>query len=135
MMSERLKAKGAAGIVTDGGFRDTPAIKEVGLPAYQKQSAPPATVIALHPIEINGPIGCAGVPVYPDDIIVGDSEGVVVIPRQYVDEIATAAYEATLYEDYAQQRIKDGESIFGIFPSTEKSLQEYSAWKRNNTPS
>lgn len=129
MMAERLNARGAAGIVTDGGFRDTPGIEATGLPAYQRGSAPPATVIALHPVDLNVPIGCAGVPVYPGDIIVGDAEGVVVIPREYADEVAEEAYQATLYEDYAQRRIRDGESIFGIFPATEESMRKYEQWK------
>lgn len=132
MMTERLKAKGVAGIVTDGGFRDTPGIQETGLPAYQQQSAPPATIIALHPVELNVPIGCAGVPIYPGDIAVGDAEGVVVIPQKLADEVAQEAFQATLYENYAQQRIRNGESIFDIFPATEKSLQEYELWKSSH---
>lgn len=133
MMAERLNAKGAAGIVTDGGFRDTPGIKGTGLPAYQQASSPPATVIALHPVELNAPIGCAGVAIYPGDIIVGDAEGVVAIPREHAEEVAREAYEATQYEDYAQQRIKNGESIFGIFPATEESLREYQQWRQTSS--
>lgn len=129
MMAERLNAKGAAGIVTDGGFRDTPGIKAAGFPAYQQAAAPPATVIALHPVDLNVPIGCAGVAIYPGDIIVGDAEGVVAIPREHAEDVAREAYEATLYEDYAQQRIKNGESIFGIFPATEESQREYQQWR------
>ena len=133
MMAERLNAKGAAGIVTDGGFRDTPGIKAVGLPAYQQAAAPPATVIALHPADINIPIGCAGVAIYPGDIIVGDAEGIVAIPREHAEDIAREAYEATLYEDYAQQRIRNGESIYGIFPATEESQREYQQWRNTKT--
>lgn len=129
MMAERLNAKGACGLVTDGGFRDTPGIVGTGLPAYQKCSAPPATVIALHPVDLNVPIGCAGVSVYPGDIVVGDAEGVVVIPQEHAEAVAEEAYQATLYEDYAQERIRNGESIFGIFPATEESLREYEKWK------
>lgn len=135
MMAERLNAKGAAGLVTDGGFRDTPGIVETGLPAYQKCSAPPATIIALHPVELNVPVGCAGVSVYPGDIIVGDDEGVVVIPRKHAEDLAEEAYQATLYEDYAQQRIRNGESIFGIFPATEESLREYEIWRSSQDDS
>lgn len=129
MMAERLNASGAAGMVTDGGFRDTPGIAACALPAYQKQSAPPATVIALHPVDLNVPIGCAGVPIYPGDVIVGDVEGVVAIPREQVREVAAEAYQATLYEDYAQQRIRNGESLFGIFPATEESMRQFEDWQ------
>ena len=129
MMAERLQSRGVKGIVTDGGYRDTPAIEAIGIPAYQRQSAPPATVIALHPADLNVPIGCAGVAVYPGDIIVGDAEGVVVIPQHLAKQVSMEAYEATLYEEYAQKRIRNGDSIFGLFPATENSLGEYQKWK------
>ena len=72
MMAMRLKARGVVAMITDGGFRDSPGIIKSGLPAFQRMPAPPATPIALHAVELNVPIGCAGVAVYPDDIIVGD---------------------------------------------------------------
>lgn len=73
MMATRLRYRGVAGVVTDGGYRDSVSIKNTGLPCFQKRNAPPATPIKLHPLELNEPIGCGGVAVYPGDIIVGDS--------------------------------------------------------------
>ena len=131
MMLERLLARHVQGIVTDGGFRDTPAMRAVGLPAYQQYSAPPATINALHPVELDVPVACAGVAVYPGDIIVGDAEGVVVIPRHCVEEVAQEAHATALYEEYAQQRIKQGESIFEVFPATEQSRQDYAKWQEH----
>lgn len=128
LMAARLKSLGAAGLVTDGGFRDTPAMKRVGLAAYQRAAAPPATPIALHPVELNAPIGCAGVAVYPGDVIVGDGESVAVIPKHLADEIAEEAYEIEQYEKFAEIEISLGRSLFGLFPATEASKEEYKKW-------
>lgn len=128
LMIARLKARGVAGVVTDGGFRDTPAIRGSGLPAYQRRSAPPATPIALHPVELNGPVGCAGVAVYPDDVVVGDGEGVVIVPAHLAAEVAAESAEATAYEGFAEHEIAQGRSLFGLFPATDASRSEYRTW-------
>jgi regulator of RNase E activity RraA len=134
LMVARLKARGVAGVVTDGGFRDTPTICGTGLPAYQRCSAPPATPIALHPAELDGPIGCAGVAVYPGDAIVGDGDGVVVIPAHLALDIAVEAAEATAYEQFAEREIAGGRSLLGLHPATEASRREYRAWLATRHP-
>ena len=128
MMAARLRHRKVAGVVTDGGYRDVAAIRETGLPCYQRQSAPPATPIAMHPIELNGPIACAGVAIYPGDIIVGDADGVVSIPKDLVDEIAKEAADAAAYEVFAFEEIAKGRPILGLFPATEESRKEYDEW-------
>jgi regulator of RNase E activity RraA len=125
----RLKARGCAGIVTDGGYRDLKGIIKVGLPAYQRQTASPATPITMHPADLNLPIGCAGVAVYPGDIVVGDAEGVVILPAHLADEVAEEAAEATAYEEFVEDRIAQSRSIFGLFPASEESRREYEEWK------
>jgi regulator of RNase E activity RraA len=134
LMAARLKVRGVAGIVTDGGFRDTPAMRKVGLPAYQMRPGPPATPIALHPAELNVPIGCAGVAVYPGDVVVGDAEGVVVIPAHLADEVAADALAAVQYEEFAEAHITRGRPIFGLFPATPESRREYEAWLAAGRP-
>ena len=129
MMAARLKYRGVAGVVTDGGYRDSPAIYAVGLPCFQKHNAPPATPIALHPIALNEPIGCAGVAIYPGDVVVGDGDGVVVIPQALADQVADEALDACEYEAFAAMHIRQGRSIFGLFPATAESRLEYSIWK------
>lgn len=135
MMAARLKYRKVAGVITDGGYRDAPAIRDTGLPCFQRQSAPPATPIALHPIELNAPVGCAGVAVYPGDVIVGDGEGVVCIPRHLVDEIAEQALAAVEYEAFAALHIARGRSILGLFPATPESQAEYQQWIAVGRPS
>ena len=134
LMALRMRRRGVAGVVTDGGFRDTPAIRTTGLPAYQRQSAPPATPIAMHPVELNGPVGCADVAVYPGDVIVGDAEGVVVIPQHLADEVAQEALDAVDYERFAALHISCGRPIFGLFPATEESRKEYDGWVAAGRP-
>lgn len=134
MMAARLHWRGAAGIVTDGGYRDTPSMRRIGLPAFQRQAAPPATPLALHPVELHGPVGCAGVAIYPGDVIVGDGEGVVAIPRRLADEIAGEAADAAGYEEFAEAHIARGRSIFGLFPATAESRTEYDRWVAAGRP-
>ena len=129
MMAARLKYRGVAGVVTDGGYRDSSAIYAAGLPCFQKHNAPPATPIALHPIALNEPIGCAGVAIYPGDVVVGDGDGVVVIPQALADQVANEALDACEYEAFAALHIRQGRSIFGLFPATAESRLEYSIWK------
>lgn len=134
MMAARLRARGAAGMVTDGGFRDAHGIGQTGLPAFHRIAATPATPLKLHPAEINVPIGCAGVAIYPGDIIVGDADGVVVIPAHLADEVAREAREATEYEDFAARHLARGRSLMGLFPSTPESRAEFKTWVEAGRP-
>ena len=134
LMAARMRKRGVAGVVTEGGFRDTPAIRRTGLPAYQVRAAPPATPIAMHPVELNRPIGCAGVAVYPGDVLVGDGEGVVVIPRHLVEEVAEDAIAAVEYEAFAEMQIARGRTIFEVFPATAESRIEYDGWVAAGRP-
>lgn len=134
MMAARLRHRGVSGVVTDGGYRDSAAIATTGLPCYQHRNAPPATPIALHPIALDEPVGCAGVAVYPGDVLVGDRDGVAVIPYHLVAEVADAALDAVEYEDFAARHIARGRSIFGLFPATPDSRAEYDTWVAAGRP-
>jgi len=134
MMALRLKARGVAGVLTDGGYRDVPAIRATGLPCFQAAASGPATPIWLHPVEFNTPVGCKGVAIYPGDVIVGDGAGVVVIPAHLAADIAQEASEVADYEVFAAQHIQAGRSIFGLFPATEASRAEYQQWQAQGCP-
>lgn len=134
MMALRLRMRGVAGVITDGGYRDTPGVRAAGLPCFQRVSSGPATPIALHPVEFNAAVGCAGVAIYPGDIIVGDGEGVVAIPRHLVAEVAAEAAEAAAYEVFVAARLREGRSIFGLFPATAESRAEYETWVAAGRP-
>src|SRR6185436_19196092 len=119
----RLMKRGVAGVVTDGGFRDSAEIAELGIPAYHHRPSAPTNLTLHHAIEINVPIGCGDAPVFPGDVILGDGDGVIVIPAHIADEIAAEAFEMTAYEDFVTERVQGGAGIFGLYPPTdEKNL-------------
>lgn len=130
ILATRIKVRGAAGIVTDGALRDTPGFKEMDLPAYIRAPHATSSFVAHHPVEMQVPVGCAGVAVLPGDILVGDGEGVVVIPAKMAEEVAHAAYEQERREEFIQQKIAGGASILGVYPPDEKTLAEYEEWRR-----
>jgi regulator of RNase E activity RraA len=127
----RLKARGCGGIVTDGGFRDTAQIELLGFPAFQRCAVPAPSFGFLQAVEMNTPVGCGDVAVYPGDIIVGDAEGVVVIPLAMADEIAEQAWEQTQYEKYAALEVANGRSIIGLYPANEASREQYRLWRED----
>ena len=112
----RLMKRGVAGIVTDGGFRDSPEIAKLSIPAYHHRPASPTNLTQHQAIDINVPIGCGDAPVFPGDVIVGDGEGVVVIPAHLADEIADEAVEMTAFEDFVTEEVMKGRSILGLYP-------------------
>jgi len=127
----RLMKRGVAGVVTDGGFRDAAEIGKLGFPAYHQRPSAPTNLTLHQAIDINVPIGCGDAPVFPGDVILGDSDGVIVIPAHLADEIADEAYEMTAYEDFVTERVQAGQGIFGLYPATdEKSLSDFAAWRK-----
>jgi regulator of RNase E activity RraA len=75
------------------------------------------------------PIGCGGVAVFPGDIVIGDADGVVVLPADIAEEVARDAVEQDQIEAWIRQRIENGDSIVGVYPPNEKTKAEYEAWK------
>lgn len=127
----RLMVRGAAGIVTDGGFRDSPEIAQLTMPAYHSRPSAPTNLTLHEAIEINGPIGCGDVAVFPGDVIVGDGEGVIVIPAGIADEVAAEAVEMTAFEDFVTERVRAGQTILGLYPPTEDANKEaFAQWRK-----
>lgn len=127
----RLAARGAAGIVTDGGFRDSPEIAASGFPAYHRRPSAPTNLIRHHCVDLDLPIACGEVPVFPRDIMVGDAEGVVVIPAAIADDVAEEAFEQTVYEDFVQARVAEGHTIRGLYPMTDATNRAvFQAWRQ-----
>jgi regulator of RNase E activity RraA len=125
----RMYKRGVAGVVTDGGFRDSPDIEKLPFPVYHSRPSAPTNLIKHHALDINAPIGCGDVPVYPGDIIVGDSEGVVVVPQHLAQEVADEAFEQTIFEDFVQERVMEGSSTFGLYPPEDAAKADYAAWR------
>lgn len=129
----RLMKRGAAGVVTDGGFRDSEEIGNLGFPAYHTRPSAPTNLTLHHAIDINVPIACGDAPVFPGDIVLGDNDGVIVIPAHLADEIADEAFEMTAYEDFVTEQVRAGRGIFGLYPATDpKSLEDFAVWRKKN---
>jgi regulator of RNase E activity RraA len=127
----RLMKRGCAGVVTDGGFRDSQEIARLGFPAYHQRPSAPTNLTLHQAIEINCPIGCGDAPVFPGDVILGDSDGVIVIPSHLADEIADETFEMTAFEDFVAAEVHNGRSIFGLYPATdEQTLKDFAAWRK-----
>jgi regulator of RNase E activity RraA len=133
ILVSRLMKRGVAGVVTDGGFRDSPEIATLEIPAYHNRPSAPTNLTLHQALDINVPIGCGDVPVWPGDVVVGDREGVVVIPAQMADEIAAEAVEMTAFEDFVAEEVLKGRSILGLYPATDpQSLTDFAAWRAAN---
>jgi regulator of RNase E activity RraA len=131
----RLAARGCSGIVTDGGFRDSEGILKTGLPTYQRRPTSPPSPIVHYPIDLNLPVSCGGVAIYPGDIIVGDCDGVVVIPAAIVEEIAEEAVATTLYDTFAEEEVAKGRSLVGLFPiAGDQAKADFEVWKKKREP-
>ena len=129
----RLMVRGAAGVVTDGGFRDSPEIAELAMPAYHNRPSAPTNLTLHQALDINVPIGCGDVPVWPGDVVVGDREGVIVIPAAIADEIADEAVEMTAFEDFVMEEVKKGRGIIGLYPATDEQTKvDLDAWRAAN---
>jgi regulator of RNase E activity RraA len=127
----RLMKRGVAGVVTDGGFRDSPEIAKLDIPAYHNRPAAPTNLTRHQALDINVPIGCGDAPVFPGDIVVGDAEGVVIIPADIADEIADEAVEMTAFEDFVTEEVMKGRSILGLYPATEEQTKiDFAAWRK-----
>jgi regulator of RNase E activity RraA len=132
ILVSRMYKRGAAGVVSDGGFRDTPDIEKLPFPVYHSRPSAPTNTIRHHALDINQPIGCGDVAVYPGDIMVGDSEGIVVVPQHLAEEVADEAYEQTAFEDFVQEKVLAGASTFGLYPPEDEAKAEFAVWRQQN---
>ena len=130
ILASRLMVRGAAGLVTDGGFRDSAEIAKLDMPSYHQAPSAPTNLTLHQALDINVPIGCGDVAVFPGDIIVGDDDGVIVLPAHLADDIAEEAVNMTLYEDFVTERVLAGQSIVGLYPLTlEENKKAFELWK------
>ena len=131
ILATRLQVRGVAGLVTDGGFRDAAEIAKLDMPSFHVRPSAPTNLTVHQAIDINVPIGCGDAPVFPGDVVVGDSDGVVVIPAHLADEIATEAVEMTAFEDFVTEKVREGRSILGLYPALEeKTKVDFAAWRK-----
>jgi len=125
----RLMMRGVAAVITDGSFRDSPTIATLAFPAFAAGQSPNISLVRHHAVDMQVPIACAGVAVYPGDVLVGEAEGVMVIPRHLAAEVAAGAVERDLSEEFVMEKIKAGASITGVYPFSDETRRAYEAWK------
>lgn len=130
ILTTRLKVRGAAGLVSDGPVRDSGPISEMDFPVYCAGGSAPLNLIHHHAIDLNVPIGCGGVAVYPGDIMVGDDEGVAVIPRHLADEVARDAAEQEKMEAFILERIEQGAVLPGTYPPDAQTRAAFEVWRK-----
>lgn len=125
----RAMTRGAEAIVSDGALRDSPDIEKLDFPVFAAGRSATISLAVHHAVAVNVPIGCAGVPVYPGDILVGDEEGVVVIPRHLAAEIATPAANQENLESFIIEKVRGGAALPGTYPPNAETLAEYETWR------
>ncbi|WP_036166893.1 ribonuclease activity regulator RraA [Massilia sp. 9096] len=131
ILVSRLMVRGVAGIVTDGGFRDSPEIAALAIPSYHSRPSSPTNLTLHQALDINVPIGCGDAAVFPGDVVVGDAEGVIVIPAGIADEIADEAVEMTAFEDFVTEQVLGGRTILGLYPPTDPDVKDtFATWRQ-----
>lgn len=130
ILVSRLMVRGVAGVVTDGGFRDSPEIAELDIATYHCRPSAPTNLTLHQALDINKPIGCGDVAVWPGDVVVGDREGVIIVPSDIADEIADEAVEMTAFEDFVTEEVLKGRSIISLYPPTKDQTKvDFAAWR------
>jgi regulator of RNase E activity RraA len=127
MLMTRAMRRGAAAFVTDGGLRDGHVLATLPFATYARTVTITTRAAFHHVADLQVPIGCAGVAVYPGDVLVGDRDGIVVVPRALASDIAQPSLEQEELESYLHTRIQAGEPLWGVYPPSEQTLAEYRA--------
>ncbi len=134
ILATRLQYRGCAGIVTDGGLRDADDISALDMPSFCAKPSAPTNLTRHQALDVNVPIGCGSVAVFPGDIAVGDGDGVMIIPSELADEIADEAAEMEAYESWVMAEVEGGASIIGLYPMNDDTRARYEATHaRKNT--
>jgi regulator of RNase E activity RraA len=127
ILCARIKKRGVAGLVSDGVVRDVDGVLGTGLPVWCRGWAAPPSVAGLTFVNWQEPIGCGGVAVFPDDVIVADADGAVVIPKALVDDVVAAAPEQERLESWIMGEVDKGVPLPGLYPANAETRARYEA--------
>jgi regulator of RNase E activity RraA len=125
ILCARMRQRGVHALVTDGAIRDAVGVEATGLPVWCRGVAAPPSIAALTFVDWQQPVGCGGVAVFPDDLIVADGDGAVVVPRAMIEEVCTLGPEQEQLEQWIIERVEDGESLPGLYPPSEAQRARY----------
>jgi regulator of RNase E activity RraA len=134
ILAARLLARGVAGVVSDGAMRDVGELEKMALPIFCNGIAAPPSFNFLLPVDVGQPIGCGGTAVFPGDIVVADSGGVVVIPRHLVAEVARDSVEQERLEVFIRRRVDRGHATPGLYPANDETRAAYRRWVAGGRP-
>jgi regulator of RNase E activity RraA len=129
ILCARMARRGVAALVSDGAVRDLAGVLSTGLPVWARGAAAPPSVAALTFVDWQQPVGCGGVAVFPNDVIVADQDGAVVIPAALLDAIVEPAVEQERFEDWIMREIKGGAALPGLYPPNAENKARYEAAK------
>lgn len=133
ILVRRLMVRGCAGVVTDGGLRDSAEIATLDIPAFHRRPSAPTNLTLHQAVDINVPIGCGDAPVFPGDVIVGDADGVIVVPAGIASDIAEEATAMTIYEEFVAAMVAKGHSIVGLYPLNDPKMKaQFEKWRRES---
>ena len=128
ILCARMAKKGVAGLVTDGVVRDIAGVLGTGLPVWCQGTAAPASVAGLTFVGWQQPVGCGGVAVFPDDVVMVDDDGAVVIPQKLIAEVAAAAGSQEQLEAWIMMQVEEGVPLPGLYPPNAENKARYEAW-------
>ena len=131
ILCARMKQRGVAGLVTDGVLRDVSGVRATGLPVWCNGAAAPPSVAGLTFVGWQQPIGCGGVAVFPDDVIVADEDGAVVIPADLAEEVAAAGVEQERLETWIMGEVERGATLPGLYPPNDETRARYEASRQS----
>jgi len=129
ILATRLQVRGCAGLVSDGGLRDADSMATLDMPVFCAKPSAPTNLTKHHGLDLNVPIGCGKVPVYPGDIMVGDGDGVVVVPAEMAEEIALEVAEMESFEAFVLEKVQQGETIIGLYPANDATMVRFKEWR------
>ncbi|MEO8102161.1 MAG: ribonuclease activity regulator RraA [Betaproteobacteria bacterium] len=129
ILCARMQKRGVTALVTDGVVRDLAGVLDTGLPVWCQGAAAPPSVAGLTFVNWQEPIGCGGVAIFPDDVVVADADGAVLIPAALLDEIVTAAPEQERLESWIMLEVGKGAALPGLYPPNAENLARYEAAK------
>ncbi|MDB5838639.1 MAG: proA 2 [Herminiimonas sp.] len=130
ILCARMKKRGVAALVTDGVVRDVTGVLGTGLPVWCRGAAAPPSVAGLTFVNWQEPIACGGVAVFPNDVVVVDADGAVLIPAALLDEVVAMAAEQELLETWIMQEVDNGAALPGLYPPNAENKARYEAFKK-----
>ena len=125
-----MQKRGVAALVTDGVVRDLDGVLRTGLPVWCQGTAAPASVNALTFVSWQEPIGCGGVAVFPNDVVVVDTDGAVLIPAAFLDDVIAVAVEQERFEGWVVTQVDAGVALPGLYPPNDETKARYEAWAK-----